>query len=214
MIISLNQILFCCIQFSFGKVLLLAWFSLISQSIISQNQSNNLQQLTKDYLELAKDFNQVKALIEMMGTKITDVKQEFNYIPSINPLNPKKQKRVSSKFGKRFHPIDKKHKMHLGLDISAASGTPIHSTAKGAVMSVVWSDKGYGNQVLIKHDFGFVTRYAHMFTIIVKKGQELNKGDIIGFVGGTGKSTAPHIHYEVKKHGKHLDPYPFCFLDI
>ncbi|MEL6303186.1 MAG: M23 family metallopeptidase [Bacteroidota bacterium] len=164
------------------------------------------------YLVLCKDIADVERLIDIMGEEVLD-NERFDHVPTINPLNPKRLKCFSSSFGMRFHPMDKENKPHLGLDISAKAGTPIHAAASGTVQRTKKSNYGYGNQVVIEHRYGFRTRYAHMYLFVVEKGQTINKGDIIGYVGNTGKSTGHHIHYEVWKNGTPLDPYPFCFLE-
>lgn len=181
-----------------------------SASIVAQDQK---EMLLKGLNESIDTLGVIKAK-EALKDKYRVYKAYFNFVPSINPLNPKKQKRVSSKFGKRFHPIDKKVKAHLGLDISAKVGTPIHACASGTVEKTIHSNKGYGNQVIIKHMYGYKTVYAHMYLFSVKKGMRVKKGDIIGFVGNTGKSTGPHLHYEIRKFNKPIDPYPFCFLSL
>ena len=175
--------------------------------LFAQNDS-----LVGRYLTLSRDIEDVEKLIDIMAEEVLDTEQ-FDYVPTINPLNPKRLKRFSSSFGMRFHPMDKENKQHLGLDISAKAGTPIHAAASGTVKRTEKSDFGYGNQVFIEHRYGFSTRYAHMYLFVVEKGQTINKGDIIGYVGSTGKSTGHHIHYEVWKNGKAIDPYPFCFLE-
>lgn len=165
-------------------------------------------------LTKASNLTEVKGIFNVIknhNKKIPGIKK---YIPTIAPINPKKTKRLSSLFGNRFHPIDGKTKKHLGLDISAPYGAPVHATANGFVKKVVNSNTGYGRQVYILHGFGFKTRYAHLEKYIVKQGQRIKKGDIIGFVGSTGKSTGSHLHYEVIKNKKHLDPQPFCFLKL
>ena len=162
----------------------------------------------------SESFQDIEHLLRILGDDTGKFKDQFDYVPSINPLNPEKLDRFSSKFGERFHPIDKKNKPHYGIDISAKAGTAIHAAASGTVKSTVESDKGYGNQVIIEHRYGFRSRYAHMYLFIVKKGDKVNKGDIIGFVGSTGKSTADHIHFEISKNNIRIDPYPFCFLEI
>jgi len=174
----------------------------------------NVRVRKREYNEQAADTTKIYNVVKILGSKADWYENLFDYVPSINPLNPDKLKRISSKFGKRFHPIKKKVKAHLGLDISAKKGTAIHSSATGTVIKVISSNRGYGNQVIIEHDYGFRTRYAHMHSFIVKKGDSIKKGQIIGFVGNTGLSTAPHLHYEIIKNGKYIDPYPFCFINL
>lgn len=137
-------------------------------------------------------------------------------IPAIQPINNKELTRLASGFGLRIHPIYKIKKMHTGLDFSAPRGTPIYSTGAGKVKKAINSYRktGYGNQVEIDHGFGYVTKYAHMQMITVKKGQKLKRGDLIGYVGSTGGSTAPHCHYEIIKDGKKIDPIQYIIQDV
>jgi murein DD-endopeptidase MepM/ murein hydrolase activator NlpD len=110
--------------------------------------------------------------------------------------------------------VDKRSKQHLGIDISSKKGTPVHASAAGTVIATITSDYGYGNQVVLQHEYGFVTRYAHLHSFIINKGDTIPKGKIIGFVGNSGKSTGYHLHYEIQKFDNHIDPYPFCFLNL
>ncbi len=138
---------------------------------------------------------------------------KLNSIPSIKPVRADKLKRkieLLSGFGFRIHPIDKVRKMHYGIDFTAPTGTPIHATGKGTVIKVKKSKSGFGHHVKIDHGFGYVTLYAHMSTIDVKEGQEVQKGEVIGAVGNTGRSTAAHCHYEVHLNGSPVNPIYFC----
>ena len=173
-----------------------------------------LAKMVDTFLDKSESIDDVKKLLEILDGDVSKYQTKFNFVPSINPLNPDKLKRFSSEFGNRFHPIDKKNKPHFGIDISAKAGTAIHATASGTIETTIKSNKGYGNQVVIEHKYGFKSRYAHMYLFIVKEGQTVKKGEIIGFVGSTGKSTADHIHFEIWKNNIRIDPYPFCFLEI
>lgn len=190
-------------------------FILLLFSIACFAQTNKkIDSLITKSLSQASDTSKVVTIKNILGANFNLYKDRFDYIPSINPLNPKKLKRISSKFGRRFHPVDKRSKQHLGIDISSKKGTPVHASAAGTVIATITSDYGYGNQVLVKHQYGFVTRYAHLHSFIIKKGDTIPKGKIIGFVGNSGKSTGYHLHYEIHKFNAPIDPYPFCFLDV
>jgi len=128
--------------------------------------------------------------------------------PSINPL--KGENNVSSNFGMRFHPVFKKKKFHRGIDFKAPTGTPVLATSNGEVAEVKIHKKGYGKHIVIKHDDHFKTLYAHLNEIKVSKGQIVKIGEVIGTVGSTGFSTVPHLHYEVIKNGKAVDPIAYC----
>ena len=123
----------------------------------------------------------------------------YSALPAIQPVSNKELKRLSSGYGMRTDPILKVRKMHYGVDFSAPRGTPIYATGDGVVRRVSTTYGDYGKQVEIDHGFGYVTKYAHMDQYIVKKGQKVKRGEQIGMVGNTGKSTSPHCHYEVIK---------------
>lgn len=137
-------------------------------------------------------------------------------IPAIQPVANKELKRLASGFGVRYHPIYKVRKMHWGIDFSAPRGTPIYSTGDGTVLTIKTSNKayGYGNLVKIDHGYGYVTIYAHMQSFNVKKGQKIKRGEVIGYVGNSGGSTAPHCHYEVLKDGKKVNPVKYFLQDL
>ncbi len=134
--------------------------------------------------------------------------------PAIQPINNKDLNRLSSGFSYRIDPIYKTVKFHPGLDFSAPSGTPIYATAQGVVRTAGNLGNGYGNHVIINHGYQYTTLYGHMFRIKVRPGQSVKRGEVIGYVGNTGKSTGPHLHYEVMKGGKHLDPIYFFYNDL
>lgn len=134
--------------------------------------------------------------------------------PAIQPINNKDLNRLSSGFSYRIDPIYKTVKFHPGLDFSAPSGTPIYATAQGVVRTAGNLGNGYGNHVIINHGYQYTTLYGHMFRIKVRQGQTVKRGEVIGYVGNTGKSTGPHLHYEVMKGGKHLDPIYFFYNDL
>jgi len=114
----------------------------------------------------------------------------------------------------RIHPIHRIWKLHEGMDFTARTGTKIHSTGDGVVEKVKSSRRGYGNQIIINHGFGYKTRYAHLSKHLVKVGQKVKRGQVIGLVGTTGQSTGPHLHYEVIKNNKPIDPINFYFEDL
>ncbi|RLD71246.1 MAG: M23 family peptidase, partial [Bacteroidetes bacterium] len=129
-------------------------------------------------------------------------------IPSIFPLYESELQKVGSGFGMRKHPILRRVKMHKGIDLVAKRGAKIMSSGKGVVKSARYN-MGYGKCVKIDHGYGYVSVYAHMSKIKVKKGQTVSHGDLIGLVGNTGRSTGPHLHYEVWINGKAVNPESF-----
>jgi len=135
-------------------------------------------------------------------------------IPAIQPIYNEDLNSLASGFGIRLHPILKVRKMHTGIDFSAPKGTPIYATGDGVIDLVQTEFGGYGKNIIIDHGFGFTTRYAHMNDFNVKRGQKVKRGDCIGYVGNTGSSTAPHVHYEIMKDGKHVNPVHYFFKDL
>jgi len=135
-------------------------------------------------------------------------------IPAIQPISNSDLKRIASSFGMRIHPFYKVPKMHTGMDFTAPTGTDIYATGDGVVQKVDYSQRGYGNHVVIDHGFGYATLYAHMHSISVRPGQKVKRGSVIGQVGNTGMSVAPHLHYEVHKAGKQINPINYFFNDL
>lgn len=135
-------------------------------------------------------------------------------IPAIQPVSNVDLTRLSSGFGYRIDPIYKTKKMHTGLDFTADTGTPVYATGNGTVVECEVKRWGYGQSVIIDHGFGYRTRYAHLSEFKCKPGDKVIRGQIIGLVGSTGKSTAPHLHYEVEKNGQKINPIHFFHSDI
>lgn len=134
-------------------------------------------------------------------------------IPSIQPIQNKDGNRLASGYGMRMHPLLKFVRMHAGIDFSAPQGTPIFATGNGKVVNALF-DKTSGNMITIDHGYGYRTKYLHMSKFAVKNGQNVKRGDIIGYVGNTGLSKAPHVHYEVWKDNKHVNPVNFFYNDV
>lgn len=157
-------------------------------------------------------YVQTKSYDELM-TLAKQKTQMLASMPAIMPLANKDLQNFASGFGYRIHPIHKVVKMHTGCDLTAPQGTPIYAAGDGVV---IWSDwyGGYGNQVEIDHGFGYVTKYAHLSAFKCKKGQKIRRGQLIGLVGSTGTSVAPHLHYEVIKNGEKVDPVHYFFNDL
>ena len=162
---------------------------------------------------LKKLYIQSKSYDEVMEMAMRK-KELLASIPAIQPVSNKDLKRMASGFGYRIDPHYKTRAMHTGMDFTANRGTPIYATGNGTVIRADNSSKGYGNHVRIDHGYGYVTLYAHMSKMLVKVGQKVKRGDIIGLVGNTGKSVGPHCHYEVRKNGTPLNPVNFYFNDL
>jgi murein DD-endopeptidase MepM/ murein hydrolase activator NlpD len=135
-------------------------------------------------------------------------------IPAIQPVSNKDLNRIASGFGNRIDPVYKVRKFHAGLDFTASVGTPIYATADGTVTASGFSTDGFGNKVVINHGYGYQTLYGHMYKTKAKEGQTIKRGEVIGYVGSTGKSTGPHCHYEVHKNGIPVDPIYYFYNDL
>ena len=134
-------------------------------------------------------------------------------IPAIQPVLNKDLKRMASGYGWRVDPVYHIRRFHEGMDFSAPIGTDIFATGNGVVTYAGWK-QGYGQTVEIDHGFGYSTRYAHCHKLFVRPGKKVKRGDVIALVGNTGKSTGPHVHYEVHFNGKAIDPRNFYFYDL
>ena len=170
--------------------------------------SRKIDELSKAMYVQSKSFDEVEKLVKNKIDMLAS-------IPAILPisLKDKNTRIVSSSYGYRMHPIYKTKKFHAGMDFTGAIGTPIYATGNGTVIANQF-DKGYGRHVIIDHGFNYKTVYAHMDEALVKKGQKVKRGDIIGYIGNTGLSTGPHLHYEVRKNDKPLDPVNFYYNDL
>lgn len=135
-------------------------------------------------------------------------------IPAIQPVSNKSLDHVASGFGYRIDPIYKTPKMHMGLDFAAPIGTPIYATADGTVADARFDDGGYGYHVVINHGYGYQTLYAHMIRVKARRGERVVRGQVLGWVGSTGKSTGPHLHYEVIRNKQKIDPVHYFFNDL
>jgi len=135
-------------------------------------------------------------------------------IPAIQPVKNENLKRMVSGFGYRTDPFTKARKMHEGMDFTAKTGTPIYATGDGVVARADNTVSGFGNHIVIRHGFGYETLYGHLSKYKCRAGQSVNRGDIIGYVGSTGRSEGPHLHYEVHKNGKVVNPLNFYYGNI
>ena len=177
------------------------------------NDSNLIAALTLrlDSLDLAL-LRQSASFNELI-TKMKEDHDRVRHTPLIIPLH-KKDYTISSGFGQRIDPVYDIPQFHKGMDFAAGTGTPVYATADGRVSVAATGDTGYGNHVDIEHGYDYMTRYGHLSKILVKTGQNVKRGDLIGLVGSTGKSTGPHLHYEVRYKGEPLNPSGFYMLDI
>ena len=147
--------------------------------------------------------------------KLAENKIEFfASIPAIQPIANKDLKRIASGFGYRIHPIYRTTKFHSGIDFTAPRRTPVYATGNGKIVFSKYEGRGYGNHVIINHGFGYQSLYGHLSSIEVYSGQNVKRGELIGYVGSTGTSTAPHLHYEVMKGERKVNPINYFFNDI
>ncbi len=169
--------------------------------------AKKLDKLTSEMYVQSKSFDQVFAMAR-------NKEKMLACIPAIQPIRNIDMQRISSYFGYRIDPFYKVRKFHEGIDFAAPIGTPVHVTGDGRVVQIIRSNRGYGNEILVDHGYGYMTRYAHLSAFKVKVGQYVKRGQVIGLVGDTGKSTGPHLHYEVIKNHHPINPIDFFFNDL
>ena len=160
--------------------------------------------LIEEVLQTAGDYGDI-APVWGIVQKDGDI---YRFVPSVAPL--KEKYRISDRYGYRTHPISGERQFHAGLDMAAVYAATVHAAASGTV-TFAGETPGYGKTVVVTHRFGFQTRYAHLTLIYTRKGAKVEKGDVIGFVGSTGISTGNHLHYEVIKNQKRINPLNFIY---
>ncbi len=179
----------------------------IDESGSVANLAQKVDQLSSQLYLLTKSYNEISNLARK--------KEDWaRHKPVIMPIPGNKIKRFASGFGYRIHPFYKIRKFHKGVDFSARRGTPVYATGDGVVQMVKRSRKGYGNMIIIDHGYGYKTLYAHLWKFNVRPGQKVRRGDVIGYVGSTGLSMAPHLHYEVHKNGQPVNPIYYFHNDL
>ena len=166
------------------------------------NTTERLDILTKELVIQSKSLDEIELLAKNKESLLSS-------IPSIQPVNSSDLRRMASGFGYRIDPFTKARRMHFGMDFSAKRGTPIYATGDGTVSRADSRAAGFGKHVRIDHGFGYVTIYAHMDRYVVVKGDKVKRGDLIGYVGSSGRSVAPHLHYEIVKDGVKINPINF-----
>ncbi|MBK7431509.1 MAG: M23 family metallopeptidase, partial [Bacteroidetes bacterium] len=169
--------------------------------------TKKVDQLSKQLYVQSKSYDEVWQLVKNKANMLSS-------IPAIQPVSNKDMTRVASGYGWRIHPIYKTEKLHTGMDFTAPVGTEIYATGNGTVVKVEKDGRGYGNNVIINHGYGYQTLYGHMSKFSVRPGQKVKRGDLIGSVGNTGTSTGPHLHYEVHKNGNPVNPVNFYYNDL
>lgn len=181
---------------------------------IADNNTAKIISDTEDKIALAsrKIYVQSKSYDEL-AELIKTHESKLQHVPAIQPILNKDLKRVASGFGYRIDPIYHTRRMHSGMDFSAPIGTDIYATGDGVVTFAGWK-QGYGKTVVIDHGFDYQTLYGHMHDIKVRQNQKVSRAEVIGYVGNSGKSTGPHLHYEVLFKDKRVDPLNYYFLDL
>ncbi len=185
----------------------LAKVSKIEEDEFGADIARQLTSLSSRVSVQFQSYEHIAKLIKNQDAKLAS-------IPAIQPVSNKDLSRVASGYGVRIDPVYGTPKMHRGLDFTAPQGTPIYATGDGKVSQAIRQEGGYGNHVKINHGYGYETLYAHMVRIKVRPGQRVKRGEIIGWVGNTGKSTGPHCHYEVHVNGNDVNPVHFFFNDL
>ena len=178
-----------------------------NNSELMENTTKRVDVLTKELVIQSKSLDEIVALAKQKEKLLAA-------IPAIQPVKNEDLKQMASGYGYRSDPFTKIRKFHYGMDFTARTGTPIYATGDGVVYKADASLSGYGNHIEVNHGFGYKTLYAHLSKYNCRPGQRLKRGDIIGYVGSTGRSQAPHLHYEVFKNGERVNPLNFYYGSI
>ena len=170
------------------------------------NVTQKMDLLTKQLYIQSESFNQVVEFFK-------NHEDMLNHLPAIQPISNKNLKQTASGYGQRIDPVYGTVAFHTGMDFSCDVGTPVYATADGVVKSADW-ESGYGMTVEIEHGYGYQTRYCHLSSYRCRVGQQVKRGELIALSGSTGKSTGPHVHYEVVQRGQKVNPVNFYFMDL
>ena len=169
--------------------------------------SKRLDILTKQIVVQSKSLDEIALLAE-------DKEKLLSSIPSIQPIRNEDISRIASGFGYRTDPFTKTRKKHWGMDFTAPRGTPVYASGDGKVIKADNTVSGYGKHIKIDHGYGYESLYAHLYKYNVRRGEKVKRGDLIGFVGSTGRSQAPHLHYEIFKDGSRINPINFYYGNL
>ena len=178
----------------------------MANSDLVVNTTQKMDMLTKQLYIQSRSFDDV---VEMCKNH----DEMLRCIPAIQPISNKDLRRTASGYGVRIDPIYRTPRFHSGMDFSAKVGTEIYATGNGVVTFAAWK-QGYGNCLIIDHGYGYQTLYGHMSKFKKRVGQKVTRGEVIGEVGNTGKSTGPHLHYEVIVRGKYDNPSKYYYMDL
>lgn len=172
-------------------------------------------------LGVSNRIDKISTKVKIQSTSLEDVLEEALYTqeflackPSINPISPADPYWLTSTYGYRNDPFTGKRTAHHGIDLAGPNGLDIHCTGAGKVILARMNRHGYGKEVVVDHGFGYTSRYAHLQDISVKKGQKLKRGEVVGTLGSTGRSTGPHLHYEIRKDKRAVNPFYFFYENL
>lgn len=179
----------------------------LSDKELNTSIINQIKNLSSRLFAQSKSFTSVENMVKNKEALLAAT-------PAIQPVSNKDLNRLASGFGYRIDPVYKTTKFHAGLDFAAPQGSPVYATADGVVELAGNTGNGYGNHVVINHGFSYETLYGHLVRIKARAGQKVRRGEVIGWVGSTGKSTGPHLHYEVHKNGREINPIYFFYNDL
>jgi len=171
------------------------------------NTSKRIDILTKQAVVQSRSLDEIEQLAQNKAALI-------NAIPSIQPIKNENLTRMASGYGYRKDPFTKKRRFHWGMDFTAKKGVPIYATGNGIIKRADNRSSGYGKHIRLDHGFGYVSLYAHLSKYNVRRGQTVKRGDIIGYVGNTGRSVGPHLHYEIFKDNKRINPLNFYYGNL
>lgn len=191
----------------FGGVNKYKYLQNFNSGAIMTEANERMDRISKQLYVQSKSFDEVAKLVKGKEKLLAS-------IPAIQPISNKNLKRQASGYGWRTHPIYKTKEFHPGMDFSAPQGTEIYATGDGVIERADARAQGYGNHVVINHGYGYKTLYGHMLKFAVRRGQRVKRGQLIGYVGSTGLSTGPHVHYEVIKGDKKINPINYYYNDL
>jgi len=188
----------------FGGVNRYKKFEGYDNSNLILNSNKRIDELLKRIVVQSKSLDEITTLAE-------EKEKLLAAIPAIQPVNNEDLTRMASGYGMRSDPFTKVRKMHFGMDFTAPRGTPIYASGDGIITRADSNSSGYGKHIRIDHGYGYISLYAHLFKYNVQKNQRVKRGDLIGFVGSTGRSEAPHLHYEIFKDKERINPINFYY---
>lgn len=180
--------------------------SSLADNALVRTLNDKMAMLEREIVVQSQSFDELRRLAE----KSTD---RLAHIPAIQPISEANLKQMASGYGRRTDPIYGTTKFHEGMDFACNVGTPVYATGDGRITAATWHS-GYGQHIDISHGYGYTTRYAHLSKLAVKPGQQVKRGDLIGYSGNTGKSTGPHLHYEVRLKDVPQNPVNYYFYDL